>query len=156
MINHAWSVLCNEAFIDKDSNRVSLSILEALTISGEVVEPAPGTRVLVPTRIVLVSLWYCEAGGSDFEFRVTTIGPRGETDHHPVKVTAFPADKTRFRTKVNFPGLLFDGVGTYRYQVARAIGDEWKTEAEIPLHVEFGPAQFVASGDAVMAAPPQA
>jgi len=144
VIRHVWSVLCSDVFVDGDSNRASLSVLEGLTIAGKP-EPAPeGKRVLIPTRIVLVTLWFSESGGHPFSYRITTTAPDGsKIDDHAVAVKNFGPEAPRSRSRVTFPGLVYSGEGHYGFTVARELDGQWVTEAELPLHVQLGTPDFL-------------
>lgn len=142
MIEHVWSVLCSDAFIDKETNRASLSTMEAATVGGKLEAP-DGKRVLVPMRIILVSMWFDREGGSPFEYRVVTVAPDGTSDDHDIVVGNFLPNVRRIRTTLNFPGVLYCGEGYYYYRVKLRVGDEWVAKAEVPLEVRIGTPAFL-------------
>ena len=76
MIRHVWSVLCEKSIIDRDTNNISLDVLErvAMTLQG-----SREDRVLVPTPIRLVSLWQHDGESSEpGRARVRVLGPGGD------------------------------------------------------------------------------
>ncbi len=60
MIRHAWSILCEKVVTDKDSNNLTLSVLEQIEFrySSEDDIPDDKLRIVVPISGSIVSLWY--------------------------------------------------------------------------------------------------
>lgn len=57
MIHHAWTVLCARSLIDRDTNNISLDVLEQLNV--QIPPPLQGAGGFVlPARLEVVSLWF--------------------------------------------------------------------------------------------------
>jgi hypothetical protein len=138
MIRHAWSVLCEKVLTDRDTNNVSLDVLEQLSVAGA--PPPSGERPLLPVRIELVSLWYrAEAGESSAlsgEAVLRLLSPVGdELADLAMKVDL--GTRPRARTRALLPGIPFTGPGQYLFTVSLA-GEE---VARLPLQVGMQPSQ---------------
>lgn len=58
MARHIWSVLCNRALLDTQTNQVSLiDVVESLRIRGPRLPSEIDGPVLVSTTLTLVTLW---------------------------------------------------------------------------------------------------
>jgi len=153
MIDHVWSVLCQRATIDKDSNLISLlNSIEQLEVQAEIVEltasgpvPVVGERASIPISVVpieaeVVSLWarrdvHQSAHGLG---RLMWEDPAGK---QTALGNGFDIDLTQFerlRTRVRLNGLPVSGWGRY-YMVVEYRESEgdvaWRAAARLPLTI---------------------
>jgi hypothetical protein len=135
VVRHAWSVLCDRAFIDRDTNNVSVDAIEQLNFPlPEIPKGARG--LLLPYPVELVSLWY----------RLPTDKPAKQRarlrledpQHQGVGLSEMEVDlttATRHRTRVRMPLVPVTGPGVYYFVVEQERGDGWKEVARVPLEV---------------------
>ena len=134
MIKHTWSVLCESASIDNESNKVSIfNVLDGLTVLGD-----PEQVNGIPVTFEMISSWErskeepCEGS-----MRVYQLKPSGEKTSY----LEFGIDlsKSHFhRTRIKFNGLPLAGPGRYVICVEYKEGDgKWQKAAELPLLVKF-------------------
>jgi hypothetical protein len=140
MIRHIWSVLCQSASFDVQTNNVSLlNIVEAITVSGDL---NPAHPAIVQAE--LVSLWHRENidTAASGKMRLFYIDPNGNQSN-PIFL---PIDLTRspfHRTRINIPGLPIISRGSYTFNVEYQLQDrdEWSLVAQLPLVVLVQPPQ---------------
>ena len=139
-MKNIWSVLCQNAIIDKDTNNVSLlNVVEEVHIPTE---PPPesivGTsKASMSPSFELVTLWrrsdpeVPEKGSA----RVRVVLP-GKKVHI---LATFEVDLTKFlrvRNRLHIYGIPRGGEGIYKFVVERKQGTKgWSREAEVPLGV---------------------
>src|SRR5688572_16338973 len=98
MIQHIWSVLCQNALVDRNTNTISLiEVVEDLTLYGQA--PPAGGQGIIPIQCSLVSTW--ERLPSDQPTRGTVrfrkLRPNGEFEgdqEYAVDLTATPRSRT--------------------------------------------------------------
>jgi len=134
MIKHIWSVLCGDASIDRDTNRISLlNILESLTVFGDV-EQFKG----VALNFEVVSDWEKE-DDNPYEgmMRIKRRMPAGELSE--VIKTKIDLTKSHFhRTRIRFNGMPLAGPGRYVFEIDYKEGEgKWKKAAELPIVINF-------------------
>ena len=66
MVEHAWSVLCDRAIIDQQTNNIVLNVIEHVKFTHEAEET--GKPLLMRLNGELVSLWYKEPGDKTESF----------------------------------------------------------------------------------------
>ena len=131
MIRHVWSVLCRQAFLEPTTNETALTVLEAFSLPN-----ANQERALVGGAFHLASLWHCDPGSADFAYLVKVTGPSGEAlADVEVVVTEFVAPSLGARSRADFPGVQYDGLGVYWFRVMRLVDGQEILDAEIPLHI---------------------
>jgi len=160
MAEHVWSVLCQKASIDKDTNEVSLSgVVETINVLeteekvrselSERATPADGPPLLL-FPMELVSYWTRSESATP-ETGVGRIGievPSGET----LKWTETPFTLEAgfgWRLRVRMGGLPFMGQGLYRFLVQIKDEDQeggWRTVARIPVVLAFQSAETSVPG----------
>ena len=133
MIRHAWTVICNRLVVDKESNNLSLDVLEQIEI--ELGAPAPDAKVkLFPIELRIVSLWYRDGavaeGASAYADFVDPNGqPLGRFEF------TIELEKERHRTIGQLPAVPYTVDGTYRVIVRLRAGDELMEVAQVPLAI---------------------
>lgn len=134
MIQHVWSVACQSASFDTQTNSVSLlNTLENIIVFGEPTQETPA-----PLSCEIVSLWAREsadAGGSG-QMRVLLNLPGGK----PPDVIMLDIDLTRtlfHRTRITIGVLPLTSSGRFEFQVEyRLAGEEtWQLAAKLPFVV---------------------
>lgn len=126
MINHVWSVLCQDSAVDAESNNISLwTVLEQISVA---VKKGPLPTSL-PIKAELVTFWDTskEKLPVSIETRVEIEGPDGK----PIKGAEFnvSANKVRQRMRVNFNSLPIRGSGTHYFIVSIKRGRKWLPQA---------------------------
>lgn len=136
MIQHAWSVLVEKTIIDRETNNVSLDVVEQIGFA------APGlqetTRALIPTKLEIVSLWYRETAAiaERGSARIRVLAPGGD-EVGQLTIGIDVATNERMRTRCNFGAIPFAGSGRYQYVVERQDGTAFTEVARIPLEVRL-------------------
>jgi hypothetical protein len=134
MIQHVWSVVCQSASFDVQSNNASLfNVLESILIVGT---PSKEKPLLLSGE--LVSLWSREnddAPGSG-RMRISLLSPEGET----TKPISLDIDLTKapfHRTRVRIATLPLMSTGRFEFLVEYQNKDEseWKQAARLPFLV---------------------
>jgi len=144
MIEHIWSVLCTQSFIDAESNNISLiGILEEIHLTKRPSSPKRQKertkgKPAFPIVMEWVTLWERTPGESANLVPVRDIvsAPSGEIlVQEEYNVDFGKHNRMRWRRK--FLGLPQGGPG--RYQFSRQIKDEetntWKSVSSLPLEV---------------------
>ena len=148
MAEHVWTVLCQKAPIDRDSNDLSLqSILEEVTLLEKPPEAEEGRVLIMFLPMTLVSLWTRSNvdKAEEDRCRYKMVGPKGQKlGLDRKKGSETPIDLTkhlRLRVRVQLPGLPYLGPGMYYFKVETPRGktERWTTVATIPLRVVAKP-----------------
>lgn len=137
MIEHAWTVVCTGAVIDKTSNNISLhNVIEQLTIAGT--PPPDGETGVLPLNLDVVSFWW-RPGDDPVQAtgRVTIVSPSGDT----INTSEYGINletTARVRNITHLQGFPVRKPGYYRVQTEyRVVGEEWKAVASTPIQVVF-------------------
>ena len=136
MIQHIWSVVCQSASIDAETNRISLfNVLENLTISPEIDEP-----ITLPINFEIFSLWTRAEVEQPSKGRMHVYyrNPLGENSN-PVELEIDLSHANIFRSRVRSQGIEIKTSGRYIFLVEiQDEGEErWRAVAEIPVLVKF-------------------
>lgn len=137
MISHAWTVVCEKSIIDKETNNISLDVLEQLNIqTPPLPDDAPG--FILPAPIQIVSLWYLQGVGNGARGRAQTrfLAPNGEQ----VGKIEFDIDLTqhrRSRTRGFLSGLPIprSQSGWFQFVVELELENKWVEVARVPLEI---------------------
>jgi hypothetical protein len=140
MIKHAWTVLAERAKIDRDTNNISLDVLEQVGLTG-IIPQENVAGIAAPFQMEVVSLWYRDNDNvpERSRGRVEIHGPRQERLGH----TDFDIDLTSFlrlRTKSPLQALPIPMPavsGRYLFVVLLESNGEFNRVAEVPLQVEL-------------------
>ena len=134
MIQHVWSVACQSASFDTQTNSVSLlNTLENIIVFGEPTRETP-----VPFSCEIVSLWARENvdTGCSGQMRVL-LNSSGEK---APDVIMLEIDLTRtpfHRTRITIGVLPLTSSGRFEFQVEYRLADEetWRPAAKLPFLV---------------------
>lgn len=151
MAEHVWSVLCQKASIDKDTNIVSLlTVVEALTLQDAETKVAEletmraqmeaGKEILVPTDFILIS-WIVRTDNVQPEtasYRVSIDPPEGKLPQK-FEQTADLSSHNGMRMRHGYDHIPFRGLGTYWFVVELKKGNRWMKVARIPLTLNASP-----------------
>jgi hypothetical protein len=136
MIRHVWSVLCNQVFQDAETNALALIVLEGIGMNSLPEASADGPALVLGVAFELVTNWASDEESPPSPYAVKVIGPSGRTlADNPIELPAFVAPALRGRSRVRFPGLVYDGVGTYLFRVTRQLNGTEIVDADVPLSV---------------------
>jgi len=140
MARHVWSVLCERAIIDRDSESLSLiDVVDAVVYEAEI---APGQVVQLPAELSLVSLWIRAVGAEPEapEARFWIKSSSGDQlvvgDPRPIPLQ----DSPRAHLVFEVPFVPIGPSGRYEFVVEhrdagpRGVGP-WTPVANIPLDI---------------------
>lgn len=137
MIKHAWTTVCEKSIIDKDTNNISLDILEQLSINLPPL-PADAKGIIFSYPIEIVSLWYRDLNikGKKYSARVNIKSPAGDI----ILKTDMEIDLTntqRYRTRVKLNRLQINkqSSGYYFFIVDVELNNKWTEITRVPLEV---------------------
>ena len=138
MISHAWTVICDKSIIDRETNNISLYVLEEISIISPPREP--GAIIQVAIQISIVSLWYRTDHDQPArsQTRISLISPD--------KTTIASMDSEidldtyyRARTIGIINGLPVEESGRYYFRVELLKNEQWEQVACVPLQVIIVP-----------------
>lgn len=135
MIRHAWSLLSEKHIVDSETNNLFVHVVDR--IQGVVPRPNHDQdRVLVPTSMRLVSLWYrLEPAPERGAARITVLSP--DEDEVGRIDLELRLDTTRARTIVQLGAIPYVDAGVYQYVVSLAREGIFQEVARVPLDVHF-------------------
>ncbi len=146
MAKHIWTVLCQKAPIDKDTNELSLhSVIEELTLRQQPPDHKESDEpIILAFPMTLVSLWVRsnpEKAEKTTKCKYVLSAPDGnETtiDRPDGKETVIDlTNHLRLRTRINLGGLPYRGPGMYYFKIRTQVGKskQWRSIVAIPLRV---------------------
>ena len=142
MIEHIWSVVCERAIVNRDTNNVSMvEIVEEIGIPHELNELMLEGKVgAIAVNLTIVSLWVRRDVPERGHGRVMVEGPSHERPTGRSGVSAFAVDlweNARMRTIGKIGVLPFRGVGEYRFlvQLQQEGREMWEDVSSIPILV---------------------
>lgn len=137
MIKHAWSVLCGKSIIDKDTNNISLDVLEEITL-GILPIPEAAAGVICPIQFEVVSLWYRDDidHPESTQAHINIMAPNGQRlgrSDFEVNLSAYQ----RLRTRSRIGGIPIPSgqSGRFQFIVEFLENDHWKEVAWLPLSI---------------------
>ncbi len=141
MARHIWSVLCERALVDHESNSVSLiDVVEEISIDA----PLPPEPVSVPLRLALVSYWTRTARDTPEQghTRFLVQSPLGELLARGRDIQVDLLHEVRAQTLGRIEVMPLQGEGPYHFIVEyRPLGDPGWTECtRVPVDVVARPA----------------
>ncbi len=147
-VTHLWSVLCQTATVDADSNDLSLiKTIDEMSVSfanadalRSFQESAAKGPVTTPTACDLVTLWKKADRAADavFDLRVRYQDPDGRSLGEVEIPVRMGAGELRHRHRLNMPGLPMTVPGEYAFVVeVRAEGGKYKLVDRVPLDIVF-------------------
>jgi hypothetical protein len=140
MIRHVWSVLCSQVFQDAETNDLAMTVLEGFAMSAEPTASADERRIVLGVGFELLTAWVSDTEASTVTYDVRVIGPSGKLlAANPIEIPPFVAPALRNRSRVRFPGLVYDGLGIYWFKVVRELDGAEVVEAEVPVSVSIAP-----------------
>lgn len=138
MIAHAWTVVCEKSIIDRDTNNLSLDVLEGIQYID--IPHEAGTGLMLPMRISIVSLWYRTVPDQPArsQARITYLAP----DRSPIGYLLMPLDLSvneRLRSNAVLPELPTKTPGWHFFRVELLENDQWLEVALVPLEIKSLP-----------------
>jgi len=148
-MKHLWSLICQQAITNKDSNNLTLvEVLEEIKYlpsadpeAQEMIRNAIREgRFSLPIQIFFVSTWI----RSDLEKperseqQLVIKAPNGER-LPPTTSFVDLHDYIRIRSVAVVSTLPLKGDGIYQFVVSHRVNDEWQEDASIPLTIYEGP-----------------
>ncbi len=122
-----YSLICADLIIDKDSSSTSF----IRTIEHAVVPELPA--VLPP--VFFASLWDLDGNnGQPFTVSLSLAPPEGDPITLGVQEIA-PGETMLHKMNFQLPGLKVETEGKHLVSVSMKNGDDWSTEAELPIFV---------------------
>ena len=137
MINHAWTVICQKSIIDRETNNVSLDVLEQLNVTIPTI-PTEAKGVIFPMPIEIVSLWYrgYKDPGIKGDGRLRIVAPNNK-DVGFANINIDLATSHRYRTRVRLNNLSIPKgtSGYFHFIVELKSNNKWIEITRIPLEV---------------------
>lgn len=139
MIDHAWTVVCTHAVVDRYSNNASLlDVVEQISIKAE-----PNPEGSLPISLDVMTLWT----RADLDVpsrghgRVTFLSPLGRVNDGPFEFDIDLSEHRRNRTRGQLGALHIaeSGRHIFRVELQNEGETEWHQVAAIPLEVIFEP-----------------
>lgn len=151
MAEHGWSILCDRAIVDADTNQVSLVDAADVLLIGnqeaqtEVEEALAQGRdgIKIAVRLALVSWWY----RTDYDkpelakARLRLLSPNGVAaivQEFDIRLT----ESTGYRAVMRLALFPISGFGLYRFVIERSVAhpdakEGWEQVASLPLDVKI-------------------
>lgn len=137
MIKHAWTVVCEKSIVDRDTNNISLDVIEQLNFRVPPI-PEDAEGVVIPFKLEVVSLWFRgrEDPGTIERARIRTIAPNGE-DVGVIDVDVDLKTFVRSRTRCVLASIPVPKgeSGIFRFVVETESGKKWSRVADVPVEV---------------------
>ena len=139
MINHVWTVICQRSIIDKETNNISLDVLEQLKIK---IPPPPekAEGIIFPIKIESVSLWCRGRGEEKIKGRgqLKIEGPNNKVVGNAM-IDIDLMSSHRSRTRVRLEGLPIPkgASGFFHFVVLLESENKWIEVARVPLEVDI-------------------
>ena len=139
MIEHVWSILCNNSSIDYETSVVSINnVLEQINLFSDKQEVSK----LIPIPHEIISLWVLQnpKEPSCGKMRAILIDPKNNSHIHG-EMDINLSDTISFRTRIKGFGLSIKYPGKYSFNIELKQEDstEWEKVASLPLFVSFHP-----------------
>ena len=135
-MKHTWSVLCQNYFVDKASNNLSLiEIPDRITFGGNIPDSRP-FELRLPSHLFLVSTW-ARNGDEDVRLYISLIrvlSPTGDKLGQ-FETTVDFEEQAKTRTIGKLDKLPFTENGVYHFQVCSKESGLWIPVASIPLEI---------------------
>lgn len=146
MIEHVWSVICQNAAVDNETGNVSLfNILETITIIGEAKENGR-----IPINYEVFSEWVRadEKQPAKGTMRLFFSSPENEYKQQ-VELPVDLSEHLFARTRIKLNTLKINGSGRYKFIIKMKMddSDQWELQATLPLIVIFSPDSDVNKGN---------
>lgn len=136
MARHVWSVLCERALVDQDTQSVSMiDVIEELLLEGEL----PAGRVDVPLQASLVTYWTRSAQDApeQGQSRLRVLSPMGEALASGKPSDVSLREQTRAQVVSRIDSMPLEGEGVYQLVIdLRGEQDtDWSEAGRVPLEV---------------------
>jgi len=146
VIEHVWSVICQNAAVDNETGNVSLfNILETITILGEASEDGR-----LPINYEVFSEWVREDENQPAKgtMRLFFSSP-GNEGKQQVELPVDLSEHLFARTRIKLNVLKINGSGRYKFIIKLKMdgSDQWELKATLPLIVMFSPDSEVNKGN---------
>jgi hypothetical protein len=132
MIHHLWSILCQQALIEKDTNLVSyISSFSGLHLRGTLPASLP--------KLAIGTAWFRESTGKEetFQFRVLIRNPSGQKKKLRIVPVHFDPQIDNFRMNIDTTGVQVEEIGLYFFivELLNEKTKKWKEVARLPLKI---------------------
>ena len=136
MIDHVWSVLCNSATIDRESNNVTLfQVVEQLNVSGPSgADVSTGVAIFDAELVTLWSRTNLDHPARS-RARIQFVAPDGALLGKPILYDVDLTGYGRLRNRTRISGFPVRGPGKYEFRVELEKDSGWETVAKIPVEV---------------------
>lgn len=135
-VRHVWTVVCEKTVVDRQTNNVSMDVLEQLNLSAASLQQQEEGN-LVAHPIVVASYWYranvdTAARGNA---RVSVRDPH-DKELGAVDIDVDLTKLVRLRTFCRMGGLPVSGPGYYFFVTEMQNGEgQWEEVARVPLQI---------------------
>ena len=139
VIKHAWSVICEKTIIDKDTNNLTLDVIEQITIGIPTI-PDNATGIICPIPFEVVTLWYRDNldQPESSRARVNIVAPNGQASgHSQIEVNLTTHQRLRTRSRIGGLPIPSGQSGRFQFVVQLFENGNWQEVACLPLFVEI-------------------
>jgi len=150
MAEHVWTVLCERAVTDRESNIISLlQVTEQISLEGDpaifekIVKERDATGGIIPVQLQLVTWWIRsdQGKGESLETRLTIVNPSGRVLLEK-EVTVDLVENSSRRVSLQFEHFPLTEVGIHWFEIRKtkpqtSKKQQWLIAARIPLDIKF-------------------
>lgn len=140
MIRHAWSVLCERVSTDRDTNNVTLNVMEQANLKYSAEGLKPGQLVNLPISGSIVSLWYKDEKerADSVKVRIRVTNTKGRNLGQAEGTVKFEG-KPRARITTIFETMAVPQEEQTRviFAVEYLNNKKWRKAAEIPFDLQI-------------------
>lgn len=133
-MRHIWSVVCQQAIEDKNSNNFSLiETLSQLSFKGNI---PPERPIHLPFSYCIVSMWRRkdDQDRCDYPVRLRVIAP-GKVELISAELTAKLREHDSFKTNFRLEAFQYEENGIYEFEISYHQGEKWIVATNVPLKV---------------------
>lgn len=139
MIEHVWSVLCEDFSISKEDNLISLfKCLEQVDLALDK-ETMNSDLKIIPVKFNLISFWIIEDMEDDnnLAFKIDLLDPENSLMSSTTKNVEIKKEWKRLRNIAKIEKLSIKEAGRYIFEISQQEKKQFKTIARIPLDVKI-------------------
>jgi len=136
MIDHVFSVVCNNLSIDKDTNTVSIfNVMESVIAFTETIDP-----IILPLSFEILSYWVSRDENTPCKGKMQAH--YCDPDNVCIKLAELDINISEglfHRTIIKSSGLQVKGPGRYKLQIRlqQEGSESWETVATLPIIVRY-------------------
>ena len=144
MINHAWTVVCQKSITDKETNNISLDVLEQLNVQFPPI-PQESKGIIFPIHIEIISLWYrAQESEGIKDIGRLRIESTNKEEMGTINVDIDLTQNYRFRSRALLDGLPIPKniSGNFNFITELKQNGQWVQVSCVPLEIKLKTTQF--------------